>query len=435
MKIISPGSAYAPGQSPYDIFKDRMTAISSIAAGIKNMIANKYINKQMNMIADNILNKVDESKSTELVGLITGKPPNEIYPDNLEDTVGAFIDKFAMGPMMQKETMMGGLAPTGLPAPAAGTPETMIGTPDINQLFSAVSGMPSGDVNWANLYKTMTEKKPYFMGPTGPEGIVAEQMMGQLKDPKAKLETDVKLAKLLEETFYPGEAKRPGKYPYTEEEVKEYEMFKKSLEPPEEQIDFDKLNEFLEANDMKLSGVNVNPKTKNYSYSFTPRKTDKSWGEFLEQANEFVKLNPDFEITATNPKTGSVSVEKKGRGVGVTEPKPPTYTTAEKIEEGFEEKVETIQDFTTELNRLKSLDIDVSMYETTEYFADLMKRKHRKMMDFVKFAFDKMTAGEEIYEKTGETYRELYKRYWDKATNYDQQYFMVTGTYLLKESK
>ena len=446
MKVLQFPSAYRQGERPYDIFKDRMSAISSIATGIKNMIANKYINNQLTMIADNILNKIDETKSVDLVSLITEKPPNEIYPDNLEDTVGQFIDKFAMGPMMQKEMMTGGLAPEGLPAPTTGlpaptglpagvppsVPETRVPTTSISQLHKTISGMPSGDINWANLYKEMSQKKPWFMGPTGPEDIVMQQMMGQIKDPKAKLEADIKLAKLVEETFYPGEAKRPGKYPYTEQEVKDYDLYKKSLEPPEEQIDFDKLNEFIEANDMKLSGVSVNPKTGNLSYSFSAKSTDKTWGEFLGEANEFVKLNPDYEITATNPKTGSVSIEKKGKPAGVTEAKPPTYTTAEKIEEGFMEKVETVQDFTTELNKLKGLNIDVSMYETTEYFANLMERKHRKMMDFVKFAFDKMTAGEEIYEKTGETYRELYKKYWDKANTYDQQYFMVTGKHLLE---
>lgn len=249
MKILSPGSAYAPGQTPYDIFKDRMTAISSIAAGIKNMIANKYVNNQMTMIADNILNKIDESKSTELIDLITGKPPEEIYPDNLEDTVGAFIDKFAMGPMMQKEKMMGTLPALTGPAPATGvapTGETMIPTPNINQLFSAISSMPSGDVNWANLFKTMTEKKPWFMGPTGPEGIVMEKMMEQIPDKKAELEADINLAKLVQETFYP-KAEKPTEWDkklelflQTDPTVEEVKKFVGGWIAPEKLSDFDK---------------------------------------------------------------------------------------------------------------------------------------------------------------------------------------------------
>ena len=236
MQVLNFPSSYKSGETPYSVFKDRMAAITNIVTGIKGMIANKYVNNQMTMIADNILNKVDESKSTELIDLITGKPPEEIYPDNLEDTVGAFIDKFAMGPMTQKETMMGRLpVPTGLPAPATGLStippagETTIGTPDIKQLFSAISGMPSGDVNWANLFKTMTEKKPWFMGPTGPESIVMEKMMGQMKDPKAELEANIKLVELVQETF---EAEKPTEWDKktelflqtdpTVEEVKEY---------------------------------------------------------------------------------------------------------------------------------------------------------------------------------------------------------------------
>jgi len=453
MRVLSFPSAYGQGERPYDIFKDRMAAISSIVGGIKNIIANKYINKQNAMIAENIQTAIDEQKAIDLSNLIMGSPPEEIYPANLEDMVGQFIDKYAMGPMMKKEIMTGGLpapaAQTGVPsgviptgtlpsvAPTAmptttPTTETMIPKMDIYQIYNAVKDLPTGEISWDNIYKKMTEKKPFWMGTTGPEQYVLNQMLEQVKDPRAKIESDINLAKLVEETFAPEEAKRPGKYPYTEEEVKEYELYKKSLEPPEEQIDFDKLNEFLEANNMKLSGVSVNPKTGNLSYSFGSKSIEKSWGEFLGEANEFIKLNPDYEVTSTNPKTGSVTISKKG--VGVAETKPPTYTTAEKIEEGFMEKVETIQDFTSELNRLKALKIDVSMYETTEYFAELMKKKHRETVSYIKYAFDKITAGvgEEIHEKSGKSYRNLYREYWDKANNYDQQYFMVTGEHLLK---
>ena len=434
MRVLNFQSPYRQGETPYQIFKDRMAAISSISDGIRTIISNKYINKQNSMIAENIQNAIDEQKAIDLSNLILSDPPDEIYPSdpNIEDTVSQFVDKYVMGPMMKKETMMGGLpAVSGAAPTAAPTTEAMIPKTDMYQLYNVIKDLPTGQITWDNIYKKMTEKKPRFMGTTGPEEFVLNQMMGQVGDPRAKIASDINLANLVKEAFTPEEEKRPGKYPYTEEEVKEYELYKKSLEPPEEQIDFDKLNEFLEANDMKLSGVNVNPKTGNLSYSFNAKDTDKSWGEFLEEANKFMELNPDYEVTSTNPKTGSVTISKKGIPPGTTV-KPPTYYVAENIEEGFMEKVENIQDFTNELNRLKGLNIDTSIYETTEYFAELMKKKHRTMMDFVKFAFDKMTAGEEIHEKTGKSYRDLYKEYWDKANSYDQQYFMVTGEHLLK---
>lgn len=295
MKIISPGSAYAPGQTPYDIFKDRMTAISSIAAGIKNMIANKYINNQMTMIADNILNKVDEAKSTELIDLITGKPPEEIYPDNLEDTVGAFIDKFAMGPMMQKETMMGNLPALTGPAPAPG--ETMIPKPNINQLFSAISSMPSGDVNWANLFKTMTEKKPWFMGPTGPEGIVMEKMMGQIPDKKAELEADIELAKLVQETFYPKPEKptdwdkRLELFLQTDPTVDEVKKFIGAYIAPDRISDFDKRFAIFMQTDPTV------PEMKKFLGGYIAGTTP------VDIESIFANIPPGFELSSYNIST------------------------------------------------------------------------------------------------------------------------------------
>jgi len=119
MRVLQFPSQYRQGEAPYDIFKDRMTAVSSIAKGIKNIISNRFINKQNSMIAENIQNKIDEQQATDLSNLIMSDPPDEIYPANLEDTVGQFIDKFAMGPMRQKETMMG-----NLPAVGGATPTT-----------------------------------------------------------------------------------------------------------------------------------------------------------------------------------------------------------------------------------------------------------------------------------------------------------------------
>ncbi|MEA2016478.1 MAG: hypothetical protein U9O59_07245, partial [Actinomycetota bacterium] len=80
MKVLNFPSSYAKGERPYDIFKDRMSAISSIAGGIKDIIKNKYINKQNSMIAENIQNEIDKQKAIDLSNLILSDPPDEIYP-------------------------------------------------------------------------------------------------------------------------------------------------------------------------------------------------------------------------------------------------------------------------------------------------------------------------------------------------------------------
>ena len=226
MRMLNFPSAYQPGETPYQIFKDRMNAINSIVGGIKDIVANKFINKQNAMIAENIQNEIDKQKAIDLSNLILGPPPNEIYPDNLEDTVGQFYDKFAMGPMMQKEIMMGnlpapepemgpmmqkemmtgglpavgGVTPTPTPAP---TTEAMIPKTDLYQLYNVIKDLPTGQITWDNIYKKMTEKKPWFMGATGPEEFVLNQMMGQVGDPRSKLASDINLTKLMQEAFYP----------------------------------------------------------------------------------------------------------------------------------------------------------------------------------------------------------------------------------------
>lgn len=204
MKVLNFPSAYRAGERPYDIFKDRMTAITSITGGIKDMISNKYINKQMAMIAENIQSEIDKQKVIDLTHLISGSPPDEIYPANLEDTIGQFIDKFTMGPMMRKETMIGGLPSVGGATPTP-TTEAMIPKTDLYQLYNAIKELPSGKVSWDNIYKQMTEKKPWFMGTTGPEQYVIDQMMGQSGDPRAKMTSDINLAKLVKDSLFPEE--------------------------------------------------------------------------------------------------------------------------------------------------------------------------------------------------------------------------------------
>jgi len=384
MKILSPGSAYAPGQTPYDIFKDRMTAIGSIADGIKNIIANKYINKQLNMIADNILNEVDEQKSTDLINLIYEEPPDSIYPanPNIEETISQFVDyasmspqmgkevmmgnlpppELGLGPMAQKETMMGGLPSVGgLPAMGGVTPtpaptaETMIPKFDMYQLYNAIKSMPSGQVNWANLMKTMTEKKPYFMGATGPEEFVLNQMLGQVTDPRAKMIGDINLAKLVQETFYPEEEvvkptewdKKLDLFLQTNPTVDEVKEFVGGRIAPEKLSDFEtKWNLLMQRDhtveeEKKLIGASVTPEGKidikdifenipegfelssfnrstagTTSFSFKPIDTTTPW-EFntWDEAQEFLRTHPQEGFIGkieTNKQGFDVTWSQKG---------------------------------------------------------------------------------------------------------------------------
>ena len=456
MKVLQFPSAYPSGQTPYDIFKDRMTAIGSIADGIKNIIANKFINNQLKMLADNILNEVDEQKANELVNLINEEPSDEIYPANLEDTVSQAVEYLKMGPMMKKEIMMGNLpnlnqgmpqATTGLPAMGGATPtpttETMIPKTDIYQLYNAIKSMPSGQVNWANLLKTMMEKKPWFMGgTTGPEEYVLNQMTGQITDPREKMLANINLTKLYQETFYPeAETKEifnPKQFLQEHPDMTitgynsntgGYSFGKK--EEPESKLDvkdiFENIPEGFEISNIHMTGTEID------SYSLKPIDTTKDW--------EFDTYDKAEEFLRTHPQEGFIGkIETHGKGFDVTyyqksgtTEKPPTIYEAKSIEETFMNNVENMSDMAYELDKLKSQGKETSFYETKEYYAKLMKKKYDGMLEYVNFALSKINAGEEIHEKTGKKFKDLYSEYYEKLKNYDQEYFNVTGQHLLEE--
>ena len=366
MQVLNFPSQYQPGETPYAIFKDRMTAISSIANGIKKIIENKYINKQNSMIAENIQNEIDKQKAIDLSNLIMSPAPEEIYPANLEDTIGQFYDKFAaMGQMRKKETMMGNLpsvagmsTTTGgvLPAVSGITPsvtptttETMIPKTDLYQLYNVIKDLPTGEITWDNIYKKMTEKKPWFIGTTGPEQFVLNQMLGQVTDQKSKLASDINLAKLVQETFYPEKIiEKPTEFDkkldillQTNPTVDEVKKFVGGYIEPNKLSDFDKrFNLFMQTepsvDELKKffggyieTGVKVDIKdilanipegfeissfnmstTGGTSFSFKPKDTTTAW-EFntWEEAQEFLRTHPQESFIG--------KIETHGKGFDV----------------------------------------------------------------------------------------------------------------------
>jgi len=459
MRVLQFPSQYRQGEAPYDIFKDRMAAISSITNGIKNIIANKFINKQNTMIAEQIQNEIDKQKAIDLSNLILSDPPDEIYPANLEDTIGQFIDKFSMGPMAQKETMMGnlpsptpqvgipsGVIPTGTlpgvtPAPSGITPtmgrtptpgvtptapteEAMVPKDDIYRIYNAVKELPTDQITWDNVYKKMTENKPFWMGATDSEKFVLNQMMEQVKDPRSKLASDINLSKLVKEAFYP-EEERPGKYPYTREEVLEYESLKEAGKPDIKSI----LANIPEG--FELSSINTST-AGTTSFSYKPKDTTTVW--------EFNTYDEAQEFARTHPQEGFIpKIETNKQGFDVnwyqktgTTIKPPTIYEAKAIEETLMNNVESMSDMAYELDKLKSQGKDTSFYETKEYYAKLMKKKYDEAMDVIKYCTQGIKSDKEVDEDEL-NYKETYQEWYEKLKNYDQEYFNVTGKHLLEE--
>jgi len=460
MQALSFPSPYRQGEAPYDIFQNRMTAITSIITGVKGIIANKYINNQLNQIADGILNQVDENKANELINLINEDPPEGIYPSELEKTIGQFVDK-AMGKMAQKEQMMGTLNQTGLPQnpqtglpqlgqqsqaglpqvglPQAGTQqgtsETMIPKGDMFQLYNAVKSMDSGQVNWANLFKTMTAKKPYFMGTTGAEEFVMNQMQTQIKDPREEMSKNIDLAAKYKEAFYPeeegvGEVFDPNQFKkdHPDMEITGYNSntggysFSKK-EGTGSKLDMDKLNEDIAKFGLNVTGMSVNPTTGNVSYSLG--KEGMSFEEKLDKGINFVRENPEYEISSLNSGTGNVSITKISTGG--------TGGTNDKVilgEANFAEKqfegVKTNAEYDKALAKVRQIDQSVIVPSKIELF----EGNYNFAINYMRSAIDengKIKEGVDPTSKSGLTYEQGYSLHYNYLEQAINEYRIATG--------
>jgi len=259
----------------------------------------------------------------------------------------------------------------------------------------------------------MTENKPFWMGPTESEQFVLNQMMGQ------------------KEAFYPEaeEEKRPGKYPYSREEVLEYEALKAKGKI--------NINTFLEdiPEDMEISSINVGSAGEVNSFSLKPKDTTTPW-EFdtWDEAVAFRDTHPQEE------KGFVAKIETHGKGFDLTwyketgegGLKPPTIYEAKAIEETLMNNVENVSDFGYELDKLRSQGKDTSFYETPEYYPKLMKKKYDEAISVIKYCTQGIKSGKEI-DEDGLNYKETYQEWYEKLKNYDQEYFNTTGKHLLEE--
>jgi hypothetical protein len=417
LQVLQFPSQYQPGETPYQIFQDRMAAITSIVTGIKNIISNKYINKQNSMIAENIQNEIDKQKAIDLSNLIMSPAPDEIYPANLEDTIGQFYDKFAaMGPMMKKETMMGNLPypeiktgpmtqkeimTGGLPSVGGITPtvaptttEAMIPKTDLYQLYNVIKDLPTGEITWDNIYKKMTEKKPYFMGTTAPEQFVLNQMLGQVTDPRAKIASDINLAKLVKEAFEPEKLTEWEKKTElflqtnpTDEEIKE---FVGGRIAPEKMSDFEMKWNLLMQRDHTVE------EEKELIGAFVESETKLSVKDILANIPE------GFEISSLNVSTtGTTSFSYKPIGT-TTAWEFNTWDEAKEFlrthpQEGFIGKIETHgkgfdltwyeKSGTEGLNPITGPDIktfETMLYGDEDYFGVKTPEEYEKAVDYIR---------------------------------------------------
>ena len=424
MQALSFNSPYKQGETPYQIFQNRMNAVGTIVDGVKNIIANKYINNQLNQIADGILNQVDENKANDLINLINEPPPDSIYPYELENTIGQFYD-FVTHPKAQQQT---GLQQTGLPqAGQSGLPqvasqegEAKIPKGDMFQLYNAVKSMPSGQMNWANLFKTMTAKKPYFMGTTGAEEFVMNQMQNQIKDPRDEMSKNIDLAAKYKEAFYPETTtdKPSSDYERWKADPEGYAAFKAVGKEPEKELDVNALNTFMTDNGLKVKGVTVNEKGER-NISLEPI------GGGDPDLSEMLTLIKGLEANGFN-----ASYSKNGLSVSIPNPTTTGTLKTTTAEANFAEKqfegIKTNSQYDKALAKVRQIDPSVIVPSKIELFED----NYNAAINYLRSAIDEngqIREGEDPRSKSKLTFEQAYSEWYNYLEQAVNEYRIATG--------
>ena len=353
MQMLNFPSPYRQGESPYDIFSDRMSAITAIIQGIKGRIKNKYETGMINTTIDQISKALNKNQTTETINLLNADPGESIYPD-IEPVATKFVDTFnMMGKLAQKESMMGNITPGdsmmgglaqkestmgGLPsmggmAPTGGTPtsEVMLPKGDKAQILNYFQNMPEEEaqnIDWQPVFDYIKENRPKMMGSSSPmETWVMEQAMGDIesgKSSKEKFSESLKLAKEYSDyTEEPTEKAITSKYEMFLKHPEEFELMTrieasyKGEERTAWEVKVDQLLDWREKNmisDAELKkgiGIDIAPEKKTQwqkEYDLLMR-TDPSDNEIKKFVNAYItpkKLDePDKlkDLTSTDINT------------------------------------------------------------------------------------------------------------------------------------
>jgi len=401
------------------LFKDRISAINSIVGAVKDKIANNYWNKLNEATISELGKKITKDQEAEKINIFKSDPPDEIYPQNLEEVSGQFVDYTA-----------GKLIGAALPAIAhkyGTTPnEVMIPTIDKQKLLDyAMSG---GQMDFENILKVMKER-PSFLGEysdlekTALSGAMGRDVMGEL-------DTGIKRASNILDYF--AEPKKEKTWEQTLTEANEFiknnpdyeisamnpktgslSITKKTVKP---EINWDELSEQVEKFGLKLTGMNVNPATGNVSYSFAGQGI--TWEETLGKANQFMKDNPDYEVTSTNPKTGSVTIEKKGKGT--TDKVTPTEINL--VEKQFS-NIKTNEQYERALATVRQTDKNVKVPTKEEVFIG----NYNKAIEAIKAFIDNTGKIKEGDYKPGYSYTDVYKALYEDLETAIQEFQIATG--------
>ena len=404
---------YGPKYEQKSIFEHLDVFVQKITDAYKQKKLQEWDNEWMTMALKDI-GKASEQETTD--ALLSKINPPEDYLD-MEGMKG-FAEN-AVG-MLQKD-----VSPETTPE---GQKQFMPNKMEWNELYKFVSELPTGEVAWDNTLELF--KKRLEQGRALGERATSflNTILGQgVTDQRAKLEKDVNFTNYLMQTLYPeqadtvAEAWRRAEILPSERRIPFLKSY--GIDIPEgETLDYDALNEFMQTNKLQIKNVTVNDKGQK-SFSLEPIKGEYNLSEIMNMMEEAKEAG----IKLSYSKDGfSMSL--------ITEPTPEqpklsTYATAKDIEADLKKNVENIDDFTRELRRLKARNpnINFTPFETTEYFADLMKDKYNESLSVLQYCAPYIEAGIEFDDKKELNYKETYREHWEKLNNYIEEYSRVTG--------
>lgn len=426
------------------IFEKLNPFVDKLVTAYKQKQLNEWDNEWMTMAIKDIENASDPDT---INALMEKQNPPEGYID-IEGATSFATD--AVGMLRRKEISQN--TPQNGASMQNGDifPDKM----EFNELFAYVQSLPSGQVDWNNtlgLFKERLESKRK-MGDSAQQFL--NQILGQgIPDQRARFENDFNLSKNIMQTLYPETEQvdpiaqawdRAGKLP---QDMRADFLRQQGIDIPEgDKLDYDALNEFMKANNMKVKTSTVNDKG-GQSFVLEPIQEEYDLNDIAkmiknaEQAGIKLTYTKDGFSMSTTSTAGSKpssdyerwladpeSFEKFksiGKDSSTDTGKPPTYGTAQNIKEDLIANVETKEDYNNEINRLKALNIDTSSFS----YKDIVKEKYNQAMQWVKYSFDMIGAG--IEQDENYNYKQLYKDSWESAKKYDKEYQKETGKKLL----
>ncbi len=447
------GVVTASGPGTKSILEKLNPFVEKLVGVYKQKQQTAWENQLISAVFADIDKTAKGNESEDTISKLNSPPP---YLD-IEGATKTAND--VMGMLKTQEIMTGGLTAPTTPTTTTAIegqpqqPELIPDKKEWGEVFKIFSDIELGQNDWANTKALVKQRleSGRAIGALGSQ--LMSMIMGQQQpDQREVIGKNIDLTNKYMEGMYPESEKPSSNYEWFREEPEKYKEFANIGKETEGKLDIDALNIFMKDNGLQIKSVTVNEKGER-NISLEPiGDTELGLEEMLEVIKELnskgVKASysknglsvsiPEPKTTSTpfklwqeqNPNGTYAEWMKASKTTPEDTPKTPAYGTYTNIGEDLQSKVENIDDFVQELETLKTLKIDTSTFETTEYFAKIMKKKYDEAISVIQYCTQGMQTGEDV-DEDGLNYRDTYKKWWKKAMQYDQEYFNVTGKKLL----